>query len=183
MSARTENEEIKDVAGVFDSEAAAGAAVDKLFAEHFGASNDLSVIVSKHHERESVTIWEPLPTYRVSAIGAAVGAAIGGLIVGFAGIDFGPFTLEAWGPLWAIFEAALAGGGVGFAIGAMMSIEMAHPKADFGTVGIHDGVVWVGLHASPARAARAEAILAEAGARHVMERPEHAGQFGFGRAA
>ena len=183
MSAPTETTETKDVAGVFDSEAAAGAAVEKLLLEHFGACNDLSVIVSKHHERESVTIWEPLPTYRVAAIGAAMGAALAALIVGFAGIDFGPFTLEAWGPLWAIFEAALAGGSIGFAIGAMMSIEMAHAKADFSTVGIHDGVVWVGLQASPVRAERAQAILAEAGARHVMERPEPVGQFNFRHAA
>lgn len=180
MSARTET---KDVAGVFSNEEAAAAAVDKLLHEHFGACNDLSVIVSKHHERQPVRIWEPLPVYRTAAIGTAIGAALAAAIVGIAGIGFGPFTLVEWGPLWAIFEAAFTGGSVGFAIGAIMSFEMAHAKADFDTVGIHDGVVWVGLHASPARAERAQAILAEAGARHVMERPEPVGSFNFRHAA
>jgi hypothetical protein len=175
--------ETRDVAGVFDSEEAAAAAVDKLLAEHFGACNDLSVIVSKHHERQSVVIWEPPPVYSAAAVGAGVGAVLAALIVGFAGIRFGPFTLVEWGPLWAVFEAAFTGGSVGFALGAMTSFEMVYPRADFGTVGIHDGVVWVGLHASPARAERAEAILAEGGARHVLERPETFEHFSFRHAA
>ncbi len=181
MSARTE---AKDVAGIFDSQEAAAVAVNRLLAEHYGAANELSVIVSKHHERETVRISEPLPAYRMAAIGAAIGAGIGGLIVAFMGIAFGPFTLIEWGPLWAIFEAAYVGGSMGFAVGAMMSFEMAHAKADFGNVALRYGVVWVGLHASEARAERAREILAQGGARHVMERgPEGAGTFGFSHAA
>jgi hypothetical protein len=181
MSERTER---KDVAGVFDSESAASAAVQKLLDEHFGACNDLSVIVSKQHERQSVVIWEPLPTYRAAAVGAVVGALVAGVIVAFTGIGFGPFTLIEWGLPWAVFEAAYVGAAVGLALGALMSIEMAHPKADFDTVAVRDGVVWVGLHASAARAERARAILAEAGARHVMERdPEVVDPFSFSHAA
>ncbi|MEQ1855348.1 MAG: hypothetical protein ABL963_02705 [Longimicrobiales bacterium] len=181
MATRTET---KDVAGVFDNEKDASAAVERLIGEHFGACNELSVIVSRNHVREAVRIDEPIPVYRAAAIGAAMGAGLGALIVVVAGIGFGPFTLIEWGPLWAAFEAAYVGGSMGLAVGAMMSFEMGHPKADFGAVGIHDGVVWVSLHASEARAERARAILAEVGARHVMERgPEGVGPFTFSHAA
>jgi hypothetical protein len=176
--------ERNDVAGIFDDERTASAAVEKLLGEHFGAGTDLTVMVSKQHEREQVQISEPIPAYRAAAIGAGLGALVAALIVGIAGIGFGPFTLIEWGPLWAIFEAAYTGGAVGMALGALVSIEMIHPKADFESVKIRDGVVWVGLHASAARADRAREILTAAGARHVVERdPRSAEGFGFRHAA
>jgi hypothetical protein len=184
MSVSPDRSDAKDIAGIFSDEKAAATAVEILIDDHFRAGTDLSVIASKHHQREPVRVWEPMPAYRVGAIGAGVGAALAGLIVAFTGIGFGPFTLIEWGPLWAIFEAAFTGGCIGFAIGAIVSIEMARPSADFGSVGIHDGVVWVGLHASSVRAERAREILTKAGAKHVMERdPETIGTFTFRHAA
>lgn len=177
------NPEMTDIAGIFKDEEAAGAAVKTLIHEHFSACDDLSVIVSNKHEREAVPVWEPIPAERASAIGAAAGALLAGVGVAISGLTFGPFTLIEWGPLWAIFEAAFTGGSIGFALGALISIEMLEPRADFSATHIKDGVVWVGVHASVDRADRAREILAEAGAKHVMEREPMVGAFHFLQAA
>jgi hypothetical protein len=181
MSAR---QETKDIAGIFETQPAAAEAVKRLVSEHFGACNELSVIVSNRHEREAVPVTEPIPAYESAAIGTALGAFLAGVVVAIAGMDSGPFTLVEWGPLWAIFEAAFTGGSVGFAVGALMSIEGIHKVADFSGTKMRDGVVWVGVSASGQRAERAREILAEAGAKHIMERkPEGADSYHFGALA
>lgn len=178
------HQETKDIAGIFESQPAAAEAVKRLVSENFGACNDLSVIVSNRHEREAVPVTEPIPVYRSAAIGTAIGAVLAGTIVAIAGIDFGPFTLIEWGPLWAIFEAAYTGGSIGLAVGALMSIEAIHQVADFSGTKMRDGVVWVGVNAPPQRAERARQILADAGAKHLMERrPEAADSYHFGALA
>ncbi|MSR19756.1 MAG: hypothetical protein EXR91_02075 [Gemmatimonadetes bacterium] len=177
------NPEMTDIAGIFKDEETAAAAVKTLIHEHFSACDDLSVIVSKGQEREAVPVWEPIPAERASAIGAAVGALLAGVAVAISGLTFGPFTLIEWGPLWAIFEAAFTGDSIGFALGALVSIEMLEPRADFRATHIRDGVVWVGVHSSTARAGRARDILAEAGAKYVMEREPAVGSFHFQQAA
>ena len=175
--------EMKDVAGIFDDEQTAAAAVKTLIDEHFSQPDALSVIVAKGPEREVVPIWERLPVERVAAIGAALGALLAGGAVAIAGLTFGPFTLIAWGPLWAVFEAAFTGGSLGFALGALLAIEMVEPAADFSRVRVRGGVVWVGVHVGATRAGRASEILAEAGAKHVMEREPVLGSFHFQQAA
>ncbi len=177
------NAEMRDIAGIFSDEKSAADAVKKLVDAHFSPRDDLSVIASHRHERKGVPIWEPIPTERVSAIGAAVGALLAGAAVAISGLSFGPFTLIEWGPLWAVFEAAFTGGCLGFALGALMSIEMIQPEADFRKAHIQDGVVWVGVRASAARAGRAREILALAGAKHVMEKEPVIGSFHFQHAA
>lgn len=177
------NPYMRDVAGIFKDEKAAAAAVQNLIHEHFIPNGDLSVIVSNGREREAVRVWESIPAERAAAIGALAGALLAGAGVAISGLAFGPFTLIAWGPLWAVFEAAFTGGAVGFALGALMSIEMIEPAADFAAARIHEGVVWVGVHATVARAGRAREILAEAGAKHVMEREPVVGSFQFQQAA
>ena len=177
------NPEMIDIAGIFKDEETAAAAVKQLIGEHFSASDGLSVIASKGQERETVPVWEPIPAERAAMVGAAVGALLAGAGVAISGLTFGPFTLVEWGPLWAIFEAAFTGGSIGFALGALISIEMLEPRADFRATHIHDGVVWVGVRASTDRAGRARDILAAAGAKHVMEREPVIGSFHFQQAA
>ncbi len=178
MSAR---QETKDIAGIFDDESTAAKAVHRLVSEYYGACNELSVIKSNRHEREPVPVWERIPVYRSAAIGAAVCALLAGVGVAIAGIGFGPFTLVEWGPLWAVFEAAFTGGSFGFAVGSLMSIEDVHLEADFKGTRIREGVVWVGVQATGARADRAREILTEAGAKHLMERkPEGEDSYHFG---
>jgi hypothetical protein len=145
------------------------AAVRALVREHFGPTDRLSVVTLRGDERHEVPIVETFPTYRTAAIGAGVGALFVGLIVAIAGIDFGPFTLTPWGPWWAAFEGAYMGGCVGFALGALMSIEYARTELLFEGRGARDPVVWVSLKATGARAERAEQLLVAAGARHLGE--------------
>jgi hypothetical protein len=81
--------------------------------------------------------------------------------------------LIAVGPVVAALEAAYAGGAIGFAMGALVSIDLVEPEAVFYAAHIHEGVVWVGVRAGEARAERARQILTEAGAKHFMDhRPE-----------
>ncbi|MEX2048572.1 MAG: hypothetical protein WEB90_03250 [Gemmatimonadota bacterium] len=159
----------KVVAGIFDDEAAAGAAVERLVAEHFDPSNDLNVIASHHHERQTVPIWRNLPVIRDSAIGAAAGAILVGAGVALAGLSFGPLTLTP-GVLAAVLESAFAGGSLGFAFGALLGLGHAKTETRFDVTNVHDGVIWVGVTASGSRALRAREILADAGARHFLER-------------
>ena len=130
----------------------------------------MSIIASRRHDREGVRIREELKVGRTSAIGAAVGAALAAAGVTVAGLTFGPISLIAAGPVLAALEAAYAGGAVGFAMGALVSIDLVEPEAAFYAAHIHDGVVWVGVKAGEARAERARQILSEAGARHFMDR-------------
>lgn len=177
------NPEMKEVAGIFKDEETAAAAVKTLIDEHFSQPDALTVIVADGPEREVVPIEERLPVERVSALGAAVGALLAGGAVAISGLTFGPFTLIPWGPLWAVFEAAFTGGSVGFALGALMGIEMVEPAVDFSRAHFRGGVVWVGVRVGAIRAGRANEILAEAGAEHVMEREPVVGSFHFPQAA
>ena len=167
----------KTVAGIFRDEDAAAGALIRLAEEHFDLETDVSVIVSHRHERESVPVRTNFHVGRYPAIGATVGAVLAGMGVAATGLAFGPFTLIAAGPVLAALEAAYAGGATGFALGALMSIDFSRPEADFHAAHIHDGVVWIGVQASGARAERALRILGDAGARHFME-PRLAGATG-----
>ena len=166
-------QERKTVAGIFESEEAAAKALERLIEEHFDIENEVSVIVSHRHEREEVPIRSDFHVGRTAGIGAAVGAVLAGVGVAVAGLTTGPFTLVAAGPILAALEAAYAGGATGFAIGALVSIDVVEPEAEFFAAHIHEGVVWVGVQAVGPRAERARQILAEAGARHFMDhRPD-----------
>jgi hypothetical protein len=161
------------VAGIFPDEASANRALEKLLEAHFDVEADASVIVSSHHDRQTIPIWSDVPVTRVASIGAAAGAFLAAVAVLVAGIDFGPFSLVPWGSAFAAFEAAFAAGSVGMAMGIMMSFEFAKPAAAFHLARMHDGVIWVGVQAAGARADLARNVLIAAGARHFMEsRPD-----------
>jgi hypothetical protein len=162
-------QDTKVVAGIFRDEKSAAEAVKKLIEEHFDPRNDLEVIASHRRKREHVRVWQNLQFARGAKIGSVTGAVLGVLGATIAGLDFGPLSL-AQGPIAAVLEAAFAGACVGFALGALFGIDMADMEADFDAARVHDGVIWVGVNASGERAARARRILAEAGARHFMER-------------
>jgi len=161
--------ERKTVAGIFKNEADAARALGSLIEAHFDVEQDVSVIVSRRHEREEVAVRSDLHVERTSAIGAAVGAVLAGAGIALAGLTAGPFSMVAAGPVLAALEGAYAGGATGFAIGALAAFDVLKPEADFGTAHFHDGVVCVGVHAAGARAERAREILGEAGAKHFME--------------
>jgi hypothetical protein len=168
-----DNPRRQTVAGVFDDEASANYALEKLVEAHFDVEADASVIVSSHHDRQVIPILSDVPVGRTAMTWAAVCAVLAAVGVLVTGIDFGPFSLVEWGAAFATLEAAYAAGAVGMAMGAMMSFEFAKPAAAFRTARIHDGVIWVGVQAAGARALKARKVLADAGARHFMDqRPE-----------
>jgi hypothetical protein len=168
-----DNPRRQTVAGVFDDEASANQALEKLVEAHFDVEADASVIVSSHHDRQEIPIFSDVPVGRTAMIGAAIGAVLAAIGVLVAGLDFGPFSLVPWGAAFAAFEAAFAAGSVGMAMGAMMSFEFAKPAAAFHLAHIHDGIIWIGVQAAGARALKARKVLADAGARHFMDqRPE-----------
>jgi hypothetical protein len=80
----------------------------------------------------------------------------------------GPFSLVAAGPAAVALEAAYAGGSAGFMPGAAAGLTQSKTEADFRLAHTHEGVVWVGVHATGARAAKAREILSAAGARHFQ---------------
>jgi hypothetical protein len=154
------------VAGVFADEEHAADAVKKLVEAYYDPHHEINVIASHRREHENVPIREDFHFRRNTVIGAAVGVAIGGLGVAIAGLSFGPLTLVAAGPLVAALEGAFGGGCLGFALGALTTLEMTEHQAAFHSAHIHDGVVWVGVQARDSRGERARAILSAAGARH-----------------
>lgn len=156
------NPEAGVVAGVFADEEHAADAVKQLIEAHY----DPSVIASHRREHDNVPIWEEYRFARNASTGAVIGAVLAGLGVFMAGLPVGPFTMIAAGPLMAALEAAFGGGCLGFALGALLSLDLSKEEAVFHRTHIHDGVVWVGVQAEGARGVRARQILATAGARH-----------------
>jgi hypothetical protein len=163
----TEAQGATEIVGLFESPTAAAAAVRSLMHEHFGECEGLSVTAAQGDGWRLVRIVQHPPTYRLSAMGAALGGSVAALAVAIIGLDFGPFTLTPWGPWWAAFEGGFAGASMGFALGALMSFEEAEPELDFESVGVRSGMVRVKLTARGARGQRAQAILAQAGARDL----------------
>jgi hypothetical protein len=161
--------ERQTVAGIFENEATASKALEKLVEARFDIEADVNVMVSKGHDRQTIPIWSDVPDTRGALSGAGIGIVLAATTILVSGIDFGPFSLVDWGPAFAAFEAAFAAGCIGMVIGLMMSFEFAHPNAAFHLARFHDGVVWVGVKAAGARADLARKVLTEAGARHFVD--------------
>lgn len=156
------------VAGIFATEEEAQKAVARLVEEHFDPPHDLSVIVSHRREHEDVPVPETFQIRRWAGIGAATGAILGTAAVAITGMTVGPLTLVAAGPVAAALEAAFSGGATGYMMGVLHGLMESKDEADFHHAHIHEGVVWVGVHAKGERAEKARAILAEAGAKHFQ---------------
>lgn len=154
------------VAGVFADEDAAARAVERLAQAGFHAPRDLSVIASHQREHEDVpVVYEPEVEHG-ARVGSVIGTALAGVGAAVAGMTVGPLTLVASGPVVAALEAAFTGGAVGWALGAMEGLGVWKEEAEFHATHIHDGVVWVGVHARDERADTARRILTEEGAKH-----------------
>ena len=164
------NPKRETVTGFFKDRSAAAVALEKLVEAHFDIEVDAGVSVLRDDGRETVPILSDVPTNRGAAIGAALGFVLAAAGVAIAGIDFGPFSMEPWGPFWAAFEAGFAGAAVGVATGVMMSFEFAKPEAAFDMIRADEGVVCIGVRAAGSRAERARQVLTEAGAEDFVDR-------------
>lgn len=156
------------VAGIFATEEEAAKAVEMLIQEHFDPPRDLSVIVSHRREHEEVAVPEAFEVGRWAKIGAVVGAVLGTAAVTITGVTVGPLTLVAAGPVAAALEAGFAGGATGYMVGVLHGLMESRDEADFHAAHIHEGVVWVGVHAKGDRAERARQVLSDAGAKHYQ---------------
>lgn len=156
------------VAGIFATEEEAAKAVEMLIQEHFDPPHDLSVIVSHRREHEDVPVPEAFEVGRWAKIGATVGAVLGTAAVTITGMTVGPLTMVAAGPVAVALEAAFSGGATGFMMGALHGLMESRDEAEFHAAHIHDGVVWVGVHAKGDRAETARQVLSDAGARHFQ---------------
>ncbi len=152
------------VGGTFESPRAAARALEKLSAAHFDIQAEASVVVEHDGDQKTVPILSDVPCGRGALIGASIGVLLAAIVVVVGGLDFGPFSLEPWGPVWAWFETAYAGAGIGVATGVMVSFEFAKPQAAFHLTGIERGLVRVGVRARGARAELARKIFVESGA-------------------
>lgn len=164
----TAKEHAGTVAGVFATEEAAARAVERLIEAHFDPPHDLSVIAAHRELHEGVLVPSEPDVVEGAGVGAALGAALAAAGVTLAGVGIAPLSLVAAGPALVALEAAIAGGGTGYLVGALAGLGLWHDEAEFHAAHIHDGVVWVGVHAEGDRAAEARRILEEAGARHFM---------------
>jgi hypothetical protein len=157
------------VAGVFADEDEATQAIQRLTDAGFHAPRDVSVIASHHREHQAVPVVDEPEVVHGAEAGSAIGAVLAAAGAALAGITVGPLTMVASGPVVAALEAAFAGGAAGWAVGALEGLGVWKEEAEFHATHIHDGVVWVGVHAVGERAEEARRILTEAGAKHFME--------------
>jgi hypothetical protein len=164
-----EDEEGGVVAGIFADEEHAARAVERLADAGFHAPRDLSVIASHHREHQAVPVVDEPEVMHGGAIGGTLGAALAAAGAVLTGLTAGPLSMVAAGPVVAALEAALAGGAVGWAVGALEGLGIWKEEAEFHATHIHEGVVWVGVHAEGERAEDARRILTEAGAKHFMD--------------
>jgi hypothetical protein len=158
-------------AGVFSTLRAAHAAVDHLLATGF-SRNQVTVICSDEtKERQFREFEHQQPaganTPAAAAAGSAAGAAVGGLAAGAAAV--GAAGVAAGGlPLVAVAAGLLTGGMLGGFLGAMMTRGVEKEAANFYDQAVIAGKLLVTVEAhgdnAAAELARAERILAEAGA-------------------
>ena len=156
------------VAGVFATEKQAAGAIAQLIEAHFDPPRDLSVIVAHQREHEDVPVPHEPEVEHGAGLGATLGAVLATAGVTLAGVTTAPLSLAVSGPVLVALEAAIAGGGAGYLVGALAGLGIWEDEAAFHAAHIHDGVVWVGVHAEGERAEEARRILSDAGARHFM---------------
>ncbi len=155
------------VAAVFSDQEHAAEALAQLVEGHFEPEDDISVVLTDPWslDREDVPIRDELELIEGAEWGGAMGA---GMVA--AGLIGGPAALVALGPVIAALEGALAVGGFGVVAGWLVGLGIQSEEADFHATRIEEGDVWIGVHATGARAEKAREILAAAGGRFFENR-------------
>lgn len=174
---RPMKETVKDgrdvVAGVFSDQGHAAEALAQLVESHFEPEDDISVVLTDPWslDRQDVPIRDELEIIEGAEWGGAIGGIVGALGAGLvaAGLIAGPAALVALGPVVAALEGALAVGGFGVVTGWLVGLGIQREEADFHATRIEEGDVWIGVHATGARAEMAREILAAAGGRFFQD--------------
>jgi hypothetical protein len=157
--------------GVFGSLEAADAAIVRLLNAGF-TREQITVVapasIKKHFEGFKAELPGGTRTVPAAATGTAVGAVIGGIVAGAALIGTGAAALVVAGPLIAAASGGAAAGGF---IGAMLTRGFEDEAAQFYDQSLRLGKILVGVEYTGLdqreRLARAELVLAEAGAEHL----------------
>jgi hypothetical protein len=158
-----------NVAGVFDSEKEANAAVSTLLDSGF-KKEDLSLIVSdhvKHTVFASPTDDEGSRTTQGGATGALIGGALGALVAGLTlvGVVVVPGAgLLVAGPLVAVLTGAGAGAAAGGLSGALISAGFAADEAKRYEEEVRHGKAVIVVHTTKEMAPAARTALRESNA-------------------
>lgn len=158
------------VTGIFRDEPHVKRAVDELVENHHNPE-DISVVVVTPEGREAVPVEHKGGMGRGAAVGATLGATLGGIGAGLAsaGILAVPaVAILAAGPVLAVIQGVLAGGGVGTLAGLLAGMGMWREEVDLHAAELEKGKVLVGVHtATAAHMQRAKDAMARAEAERI----------------
>lgn len=154
-----------NVVAIFDSMAAAEAAVDDLRAAGFGAE-EISLVRRSEGDAPQVGA-EHTRAEQGAATGASVGAVVGGAIGLTALAVTGIGAVLAAGPIVAILTGVLTGGALGGLVGSLAGLGIPSERAKRYEEAVRQGGVFMTVKTSGDEANRAVDILNRRGAREV----------------
>ena len=160
------------VAGIFRDEASASDAVARLVEAHFDPERDIRIIASHHREHEEVPVVDRMSVWPLLATGIATGVLVGAGVLGAAAAGVFPNWTPENTVAWGAFQGAYVGGAMGALAGGLFGLGVHRFYGGFAGAHVHDGVVWVGVTAGGEARERARQVLADAGARHFVEKDE-----------
>jgi hypothetical protein len=161
---------VATVVGAFETRAMAERAVNDLMAAGFRA-DQLSVL-GRHGEVADLT--PEAETATRTATGAGIGAAVGGL--GSLLLGVGALAIPGIGPVLAVgawgsaLSLALGGGLVGGLIGFLSAQGIPPEQAELYAERVQAGAYLVAVHPDAGEEAKAESVLANAGAEGPIRR-------------
>jgi len=157
------------VTAIFSDPSAAEEAVRELVDEHFNP-DEISIVVA---DREG-THEEAVEHDTGIAEGIAAGTAIGGLLgvlgatLVATGLVVAPrLGIVATGPLLSAFRGAVAGGAVGYALGALTGLGFWKDEAHIHAEALKKGGIIVAVPADHEHADHARKVFSNAGADEV----------------
>src|SRR6478609_10278109 len=159
------------VFGIYPSNAAAEAAVDKLVAGGF-SNQDVSVLMADRRSAKEFAAEKNTKAPEGATTGAGVGGALGGTLGLLAGLGAlaipGVGPLIAAGPIVGALAGAGAGGAVGSLVGALIGMGIPEYEAKRYEGHVKNGGVLLSVHCDTSdEIRRAKEILKRTGAEDV----------------
>lgn len=139
---------VKVVTAAYHDEESAAEAIQEL--TNAGVPVDeISVVVSGEEGEHEVSLMEKPTVMRGAVAGGAIGAALGGLgaVLAATGVITGPgILLYGAGPVLATIRGIVAGGGFGYGLGVLESLEFWKDEADLHGEDLKKGAALVVVH-------------------------------------
>lgn len=111
--------------------------------------DEISVVVSGEEGEHEVRLREKSTVVRGALTGGAIGAALGGVGAALAatGVIAGPgILLYGAGPVLATLRGVVAGGGFGYGLGVLESLEFWKDEADLHGEDLEKGAALIAVH-------------------------------------